>query len=120
MRKVTTDTQEQYGYFTYKGPLNEDTRFLQRHEDETRVDNPEILKRFLGDVLGFCVSDQITKTRRYYALDNMHVGIDYVDGLGHFIEIEGEDEAITQLTEQLGLDVTQHINTSYSALRDSQ
>src|SRR3989344_6622645 len=114
VREVVKDKNERYGYFTYKSPLDRSAQFLKRDEFETRVDNPQIILDILHR-LGYEIIDRIAKTREAYKLNGMYIGLDYIEGLGRFIEIEGEDQNIISLVKYLGLNPANAINKSYSA-----
>lgn len=115
LRDVTYNGTERYGFFTYKSPLDVNARFLKREELETRVENPDTILQILSR-LGYELIDQIEKAREMYELGKMHIGLDVIKGLGHFIEIEGPDDEIVSLARDLGLNPDNALNESYSAL----
>ena len=105
---------------TYKGPLVESAS-KTREEIETTVADGEALDAIL-DRLGFSPAATVEKTREHYQLGEYTVVLDTVEGLGEFVEIEGDapeeayeavrDGAAERLVE-LGLDPDEQIRTSY-------
>jgi len=95
---------------TYKGP-KVDAGSKTREEFEAHVDknDSEAIDTLLAR-LGFIVGGKVKKRRKLFGLDDMHVCLDEVDGLGHFVEVEikGEDigpkrDRILKLMQDLGL-----------------
>ncbi len=119
VRAVSSSEGEHYGYLTYKSPLDTEAKFLKRDEHQTRVDDPSATLTIL-ESLGYKVVDRITKIRELYHLGRLEIALDYVEGLGHFIEVEGDDTSIMSVVSILGLQAANHINKSYSALRDEK
>ncbi len=101
-------------YVTYKGPKI-DSETKTRKELEFSIVNPaESLQ--LYQALGFCPVDAVKKTRQLATVNYHHwpisIGLDNVDGLGMFVELEtltSEDKlpaarsAVKQLAGELGL-----------------
>jgi len=107
---------------TYKGPLVE-AASKTREEHETVVDDEAVQGVLAG--LGFEPAATVEKDRTYYSFEGYTVVLDAVDDLGEFVEIEREvpeseveaarKNAIDRL-EQLGLDPSKQIRTSYLGL----
>ena len=88
-----------------------------------KSNDAEKLKDILSQSIGIKV--QVRKTREIYFLDNVKFHIDWVDGLGEFIEIEAQDKDDTisedVLNQQcqfylreLGIDTENLVELSYS------
>ena len=118
-RHPTTTTE-----LTYKGPLVE-AESKTREEHETTVADGDDAAAILAG-LGFDPAAVVEKDRTFFDLGGYTVSLDRVDGLGEFVEIEGEaeqsedvaevrDEAISVL-RRLGLDPGDQIRTSYLGL----
>ncbi|MCL1865571.1 MAG: class IV adenylate cyclase [Spirochaetes bacterium] len=93
---------------TYKGPKVSKIS-KARIEYETEVEDYPSMKNILLK-LGFVESGIVEKERHRYSFNGMEISIDYVEGLGTFVEIEkiGElkEEAEKELfntAERLGL-----------------
>jgi adenylate cyclase class 2 len=108
---------------TYKGPLV-DAHSKTRREHETVVGDGETVAAAL-EALGFSPAAEVHKRRERFALDGYHVTLDAVEGLGEFVEVEGEaDEAevegvraeVAAVVERLGLDPAANVRTSYLEL----
>lgn len=75
------------GYFiTYKGPRISD-RAKTRYEIESKVNDYNLFLE-LFNRLGFEIYAVIRKTRRIYRYGEIKISLDYVEGLGDFIEVE--------------------------------
>jgi len=90
-------------------------RFKVREEHETRVDDPEATARAL-EALGYVAADTYGKDREEWALDGQRVALDRLEGLGSFVEVEGDREGIGRVLAALGLDPARHISENYLAL----
>ncbi|MFC5973139.1 class IV adenylate cyclase [Halomarina salina] len=106
---------------TYKGPLVDDAS-KTRVEHETGVDDGETLADVL-DALGFEPAATVEKRREEYTVGEVTVVLDDVTGLGEFVEVELESEAIDaardrcfEVVRRLGLDPDDGIRTSYLEL----
>ena len=105
---------------TYKGPkVSKITK--ARIEHETEVQDYHSMKNILLS-LGFIESGVVKKERYIYSFNGMEISIDYVDGLGIFVEIEkiGElkdeiEKEILNTAERLGL--TKFERRSYLELK---
>lgn len=106
---------------TYKGPLVE-AESKTREEHETAVgDGAEI--RAILDGLGYTPAATVEKERDRFGYEGYTVTLDTVDGLGEFVEVETEAEAVGPAREgavavlrELGLDPGAQIRTSYLGL----
>ncbi len=115
LRLRRTDALE----LTYKGPrLPGDAK--TRTEHNVRVaDDPTALLA----ALGWTPAATLQKTRTSATLDGCQVELDYVEGLGHFLEVEatGTDAAVAgasveSLLAKLGFGDAARIHTSYLEL----
>jgi len=101
---------------TYKG-RRLDSQTKTREEIEIKVDNKifDILK-----ALTFSKVRSIEKQRGFYRWDNLKIFLDKVEGLGEFLEIEGDSwqskEKIFQFLEELGIQRNRLIRKSYLEL----
>lgn len=75
---------------TYKGPRERATA-KSRLELSVQLSDAETAKRLL-EQLGFRESVRVRKRREVYRLGGVLVALDSVEGLGCFVEVEGEDE----------------------------
>ena len=101
---------------TYKGRrLDSQTKT----REEIEVDNKifDILK-----ALTFSKVRRIEKQRSFYRWDNLKIFLDKVEGLGEFLEIEGDSwqskEKIFQFLEELGVQRNRLIRKSYLELAE--
>ena len=103
---------------TYKGSkIDPETK--TRDEVKLKIDDFEKMKEILTK-LGFRVSGRVVKKRRIYRDDEVTICIDWLEGLGNFVEIEIESEdvegakkKIFEYTEMLGLEREKSIRKSY-------
>jgi len=84
---------------TYKGPVQPSTMKL-REELETVVGDGEMLLRVFGE-LGLHVWFRYEKYREEFSHEDVTVAIDETP-VGIFIEIEGSDQGIADMTAALG------------------
>ncbi len=84
---------------TYKGPKVSATT-KARVEHETEVDNFDTMRNILLS-LGFVESGIIEKEREIFSFNGMEISIDYVDGLGTFVEIEKIGEMKEDIEQEL-------------------
>ncbi|MFB6206761.1 MAG: class IV adenylate cyclase [Haloglomus sp.] len=103
---------------TYKGPLVE-AESKTRREHETVVLDDDEAEAILSE-LGFTPAATVEKHRRFFAYDGYTVTLDRVDGLGEFVEVETEAEAVeaardgaVEVMATLGLDPDEQLRTSY-------
>jgi adenylate cyclase class 2 len=115
-RDGDTDTR-----VTYKGPLV-DSASKTREERETGVEDGDTMERIL-DTLGFDRFETVEKHRERFEHGEYTVTLDSVMGLGEYVEVETEAEAVEPAREgavavlrDLGLDPDAQIRTSYLGL----
>jgi adenylate cyclase class 2 len=107
---------------TYKGTPDADPHFKSRMELESRVDNPEAIRR-LFMILGFVAVFRYQKFRTEYALQGakrakrpfVQVALDETP-IGNFIELEGSRRAIDWMAGKLGYSRKDYSTASYGAL----
>lgn len=106
---------------TYKGP-KVDAESKAREEVETGVEDADDAAAIV-EALGFEAAATVRKDRDRYRLDGYTVTLDSVDGLGEYVEVETEAEAVEEAREgakavmaDLGLDPDEQIRTSYLGL----
>jgi len=84
---------------TYKGPKVSKTT-KARIEHETEAGDFESMKSILLS-LGFIESGSVVKERDVFTYSGMEISIDYVDGLGTFVEIEKIGELKDEIEKEL-------------------
>ncbi|MHB1157935.1 MAG: class IV adenylate cyclase [Phycisphaerales bacterium] len=100
---------------TFKGPRSVG-RLKSRREIEVDVDSEEGALNLLAE-LGYHESIRFEKRRKRYLLDGCTIELDEMPYLGHFLEIEGPDDAtILAVREKLGLSGRPLIHSSYAAM----
>ncbi len=109
---------------TYKGPRIE-AASKSRKEHETVVADGEAIAKLLSG-LGFEPAATVEKERQRYRLDGWTLTLDTIEELGEFLEVErdvktaadveGVREEATTLLEDLDLDPSDQIRTSYLGL----
>jgi adenylate cyclase class 2 len=112
---------EETARVTYKGPLVEEAS-KTREEWETGVDDGETMADILEN-LDFSPAATVEKIRERFEWKGYTVTLDNVAGLGEYVEVETESEAIEparegaiELLQELGLDADEQIRTSYLGL----
>jgi adenylate cyclase class 2 len=120
VRRETADGETE-ARVTYKGPLVE-AASKTREEFETGVDDGATMERLLEE-LGFEPFETVEKRRERFELEGYTVTLDAVTGLGEYVEVETEAEAVeparegaVDLLSELGLDPDDQIRTSYLGL----
>ncbi|PSQ35759.1 class IV adenylate cyclase [Halobacteriales archaeon QS_9_70_65] len=106
---------------TYKGPLVE-AASKTRREYETGVADGETMARAL-EALGFERFEIVRKRRERFAHGDYTVALDAVEGVGDYVEVETEADAVeparegaVELLVELGLDPDDQVRTSYLSL----
>lgn len=100
---------------TFKGPRSVG-RLKSRREIEVNVDSEEGALNLLAE-LGYHESIRFEKRRKRYLLEGCTIELDEMPYLGHFLEIEGPDDAtILSVREKLGLSDRPLIHSSYVAM----
>lgn len=87
--------------FTYKERGSSEAAIKRQREDETVVEDAEALNSIL-DALGFKPSLVYEKRRSTWRLKDVEVVIDVLP-FGLYAEIEGEENGIREVEEELGL-----------------
>jgi adenylate cyclase, class 2 len=100
---------------TYKGPRLPGP-FKHRREIEFAVDRPENVKDLLG-ALGMKAFVGYGKNRNSWSLDGCDIEVDFVEGIGKFVEVEGpEEKCIREVLARLSLQDRPVIHESYLAM----
>jgi adenylate cyclase class 2 len=100
---------------TFKGPRKPGT-FKNREELETTVSDPTTTEAIFK-ALGLERRISFEKRRESWKLGSCKIELDEIPHLGTYLEIEGPDEqSITTIQHQLGLDHAPHITDSYASL----
>jgi adenylate cyclase class 2 len=122
IRRVEREGEAE-SHITYKGPIVDDESKTRR-EHETGVDDGKAVAAAL-DALGFSPAAEVKKRREQFALGDHVVVLDTVEGLGEFVEVEGEAgegqidpvrNAVKTTARRLGLDPDADMRTSYLEL----
>jgi adenylate cyclase class 2 len=98
---------------TFKEPVDR-TRFKIMEEHEIVVSNFDTARKIIIS-LGFHKVFRYQKNREIYALGGAHILLDETP-IGNYIEIEGEEDLIVQLSEQLGLSPNRGTSKNYLEL----
>lgn len=117
--------QERSVQITFKGRLI-DTLSMTRQELETEVADPAVMESLLM-ALGFHpVEPRVIKQRTEYHKDNMNACMDFVEGLGFFLELEivieedqskeGALEKIEEMLGKLGYSMEDTVRNSYLSM----
>lgn len=95
---------------TYKGPRMPSASTKSREELTLKTDDPLTAQRIV-ERLGFTEGIVVLKRRDSYVLDKLRIELDWVEGLGEFVELEVLTESLEQTqkllkfaTDELGLD----------------
>ncbi|HKC63609.1 MAG TPA: class IV adenylate cyclase [Pyrinomonadaceae bacterium] len=99
---------------TYKERYPSSSAIRRQREDETEVKDAETLSAIL-DALGFKPALRYEKRRATWRFENAEVVVDELP-FGFFAEIEGEENAIREVEEQLGLADVEAEMATYPAL----
>jgi adenylate cyclase class 2 len=98
---------------TYKGPAQQ-AHLHVREELETLVGDGEVLLRVFG-ALGLHVWFRYEKYREEFSHEDVIVAIDETP-VGVFVEVEGSEQGIADMTAALGRTPADYIVDSYRAL----
>jgi adenylate cyclase class 2 len=98
---------------TFKGPVVPGA-MKTREELETSVGDAEILTR-LFEELGYVPRWRYQKYREEYGLDGLIIAIDDTP-IGVFVELEGDETAITSAAAKIGRGPEDYVVTSYRTL----
>ncbi|MGV8126033.1 MAG: class IV adenylate cyclase [Methanothrix sp.] len=116
--------KEEGARLTYKGPKI-DRATKSRLELTVRIDDVPQMKEILGH-LGFVFSATVRKQRRKYSYKGVTLALDDVEGLGSYVEVEGQAEAdieeqrrkVLEVMGELGLH--ESITSSYLELLEDK
>jgi len=87
---------------SYKGPReNRSGVVKKRVEVEVEVGDPEALKSMLLR-LGFSTVAVVYKKRLLYRVGGCTLCLDFLPGIGYYVEVEGSEEAVVNLSSKLG------------------
>ena len=100
-------------YLAFKGPLKHST-VKTREEQETVIDEPEVMLLVLKN-LGFEILFNYQKYREEFLHKNVVIAIDETP-IGTFIELEGPEETIDEVSKLLGRSKEDYVLESYRTL----
>lgn len=98
---------------TFKGPVQPDAMKV-REEVETVVGDGDVLRRVFEE-LGLRIWFKYEKYREEFSHQDVIVAVDETP-VGVFVEIEGTEQGITEMTTALGRTADDYIRQSYYAL----
>ena len=122
--RIRTETKgdETTHYFTLKKSV---TNQLDSIEHETIVNDAEELEKIIS-LLDFELYSDLTKTRQKTHINEIEICLDYVDGLGYFVEAEkltSDDidypeviEGLWVLLESIGVSRADEVTDGYDVL----
>ncbi|MEM7807656.1 MAG: class IV adenylate cyclase [Planctomycetota bacterium] len=100
---------------TYKGP-RQPGKFKQREEIEYDASEADAAIALFGK-LGREPSLVFEKDRETFTLDGCEVVLDHIEQLGHFVEVEGPDEAtVIRVLQTLNLDRHESLTEGYASM----
>ena len=99
---------------TYKGPPRPEGIFKTREELETKLEDGTILLQAL-ERIGMCVCFRYQKYRQEFVFGEIHVAVDETP-IGNFVEFEGSESGILDLTRKMGIPESQFLRSSYYSL----
>jgi adenylate cyclase class 2 len=100
---------------TFKGP-RQPGPFKHRREIEFSLDRAENAKDLL-EALGLKIFARYTKRRNSWSVENCSIEVDFLEGIGQFVEVEGpEEQSIRNVLERLNLAEKPVIQESYLAM----
>jgi len=86
---------------SYKGSRESQSEEVKKRvEIEVEVTDPEALKSILSR-LGFSKVAVVYKKRTLYRVCGCTVSVDFLPGIGYFVEVEGSEEAVLNLSSKL-------------------
>ncbi|MBC8470195.1 MAG: class IV adenylate cyclase [Planctomycetes bacterium] len=114
LRKQIVEESESC-FLTYKG-AKEKSNLKRRQEIESEINDADSVYKLLL-ALGYEQVLIVEKKRCLWQLGNCEVALDRLPLLGDFVEIEGpNEEEITNVQNNLGLNGLPHISKSYASL----
>jgi adenylate cyclase class 2 len=118
LRKQKVEENESY-FLTYKG-AKEKSDLKRRQEIESEIKDADSIHKLLL-ALGYKEVLIVEKKRGLWQFGNCEVALDQLPLLGVFVEIEGpNEEEITNVQNNLGLNDLPHISKSYASLLKEQ
>jgi adenylate cyclase, class 2 len=99
---------------TSKGPALKKSGYKSREEVEVRVSDAESARQLL-EHLGFRAKAQYDKHREHWYFNDTTIALDRL-AFGDFLEVEGEEHAITATLIALGLGARAHERSGYTRL----
>jgi adenylate cyclase, class 2 len=101
-------------FLTYKGPAKAEGIFKTREELETGIENGATLLQAL-ERIGMDVCFRYQKYRQEFEAGGVHIAVDETP-IGNYVEFEGSESGILDLTAKMGIDKTQFLRSSYYSL----
>lgn len=104
---------------TFKGPIHKDIKqFKSRPESEIKLTHEDADRmELILSSLGFKPSFAFNKRRAQFKLPKATVCVDYLPGIGHYLEVEGENEqSIKSILSELGFSEFKSIKKGYPSL----
>ena len=101
---------------TYKEPGTIERGIVTREELEVEVSDFDTMQKILNK-FGYQDTMFYEKQRTIYQCQNTYIMLDELP-YGHFVEVEGKNEDIEWVLEQLGLENAERLEASYSKLFD--
>jgi adenylate cyclase class 2 len=99
---------------TFKGPSKPEGLFKIREELETRLEDGSTALQIFNR-LGFTICFQYQKYRQEYAIGETHVAVDETP-IGNYVEFEGTEQGILDLTRRIGIEESQFLRFSYYSI----
>lgn len=110
-----TGSKEEKAFVTFKGP-REAGPYKIRPELEVQISEAETMEAILRG-LGYERLLMVEKTRQIWRYNGCEVGLDDVDLLGTFVEVEGpKTEVIAHVMDRIGLGGHESIRDGYATL----
>ena len=104
----------EFATLTYKERFTSASAVKRHREDETGIEDAGALV-FILDALGYKPALVYEKQRATWRLKDVEIVVDELS-FGHFVEIEGEEDAITEVEQILGLADAEPEMETYPAL----
>lgn len=99
---------------TYKERLSVDSDAKHQREEETKIGNPEAMRSIL-EAMGFAARVVYEKRRQTWQLGGTEIVLDELP-FGLFMEIEGTEEGISAVEEELGTEKLEMESATYPQL----
>jgi len=98
--------------------FDKDNHYLSADEYESVVENPEDVEELLKRI-GMIHKVTVDKTRKYFEYEHFEITLDYIKGLGYFIEIEAKkDFGGAEKTRDKCYETLNKLNINYEACSD--